>query len=54
MKQVRLQIDTETYSELDLTKVGSFKYCDHPSTRPLCMSYKINNEPTKLWVEGTN
>ena len=46
---LKLKIDTETYSELDITKVGGFKYTAHKSTRPLCLSYKIDDEPTQLW-----
>lgn len=46
---IKLKIDTETYSELDITKVGGFKYIAHRSTRPLCLSYKIDDEPTQLW-----
>jgi DNA polymerase len=47
---IKLKLDTETYSELDITKVGSFKYLAHKSTRPLCLSYKINEEDTQSWA----
>jgi len=48
---LKLRIDFETYSEVDINLVGAFKYIDHSSTRPLCMSYKINDEQTKLWTD---
>lgn len=47
-----LLMDTETYSEAPIKEVGSFKYISHPSTRCLCLSYKINNDRVKLWTEG--
>lgn len=51
---MKLLIDFETYSELDLSEVGSYKYAMHPSTRALMCAYKVlgSDEPPKLWVEG--
>ena len=49
---LKLKLDTETYSESDITIEGGFKYCDNPSTEMLCTSYKIDNARTKLWVRG--
>ena len=48
---LKLKLDFETYSESDITVEGGFKYVDDPSTRPLCMSYKINKERTQLWTD---
>jgi DNA polymerase len=52
-------LDYETYSEVSLQNAGATKYCQHPSTRPLCLAYKPFNPlnldeeyPTKLWVPG--
>lgn len=41
--------DFETRSEADLRDMGAWKYSEHPSTRILCMSYKIAEGPTKIW-----
>ena len=45
----QLILDTETYSESDITVEGGFKYTTDPSTELTCMSYKIDSERTKLW-----
>ena len=43
----KLHIDFEARSELDLKKVGAYKYAAHPSTEILCMSYAFNDDPVK-------
>jgi DNA polymerase len=43
-------IDIETYSELDLGKVGSYKYFEHPSTELLCLCYAIDDGPVNIWI----
>lgn len=48
-----VDLDYETQSEANLKEVGAFKYSKHPSTQILCFAYKINNEPVKLWKQGT-
>ncbi len=40
----KLHIDFETRSELDIKKVGAYKYAKHPSTEILCMAYAYNND----------
>jgi DNA polymerase len=50
VKAIRVYIDYETRSEIDLKKVGAVKYAKHPSTEILCMSYKIGKNPTRLWT----
>lgn len=50
---INIVIDFETYSECDLTKEGRIKYANHPSTDILMMSYKVEDEPTQLWLSGT-
>ena len=45
-------IDTETYSDLDIEEVGAIKYLSHPSAYIRCMAYKVDDQPTKLWVPG--
>lgn len=44
-----LHLDFETYSEVDLKKVGAYAYATHPSTEILCMSVR-NDEASALWT----
>ena len=44
----KLHIDFETRSELDIKKVGAYKYAKHPSTEILCMAYALNDEPVQI------
>lgn len=46
MRQLRL--DIETYSELDLPKVGVHKYVSHPSTELLMLAWKIDHGQTEI------
>lgn len=41
--------DFETYSELDIRKVGAYRYAKHPSTEVLMLAYKLPRQRTKLW-----
>lgn len=43
MKQ-RLHLDFETYCELDIRKVGHFRYCEHESFRILCVAWALDND----------
>jgi len=45
-------IDFETRSRCDLKKCGAWVYSRDPSTEVLCMAYKIEDEPTKIWTMG--
>jgi DNA polymerase len=36
-----LKIDIETRSEVDLLKVGSYKYASHPSTQIICIGWEL-------------
>jgi len=47
-----LFLDTETYSTLDIKKVGLYKYVMHPSFHPLCLAYAIDDAEVELWVKG--
>ena len=48
-----ISIDFETYSRVDLTKVGHHAYAQHPSTGVHCMSYRMPGDTeTRRWVEG--
>jgi len=44
----QVDIDFETYSEADITKVG----LDHDSTDIICMAYSVDGGPVKLWTPG--
>lgn len=44
-----LNLDFETRSELDLTRVGAEKYARHPSTRVLCASYSLDGHAVRRW-----
>jgi DNA polymerase len=54
----RIVIDVETTSELDLKKVGAYKYAQHPSTQVLCLSWalqsglSIGEREIHRWVPG--
>lgn len=43
-----LRIDIETYCDLDLKKVGVYKYVEHPSFEILMIAYKVNLGPTSI------
>jgi len=47
-----IHLDKETFSEVDLTKVGVYKYADHPSTDVLLASYAVNGGPVRRWRPG--
>jgi DNA polymerase len=47
-----IDFDIETRSELDLKKVGVFKYAIHPSTEVLCVAFSVDGGPTQLWRQG--
>ena len=44
-----LYLDFETYSDLDLTKVGSYAYAEHPTTEVLICTYAFDDEPVQVW-----
>ena len=47
---MQINIDFETYSELDLKVFGAWAYSLHPSTEILCLSYRIDQEPIERWI----
>jgi DNA polymerase len=49
MKDI-LGLDYETFSEIDLKKVGSSRYAKHHSTKVLMASYAFNDGPVEQWV----
>lgn len=48
-----MNLDFETYCDLDLTKVGLHRYAEHPSFEVLCLAWKTEamDEPV-LWLPG--
>jgi DNA polymerase len=49
---MKIFVDFETYSELNIKKVGAYAYAAHPSTEILCMAYQIDGGHTSLWLPG--
>ena len=49
-----LLLDFETFSALDLKKVGSYRYAKHGTTKPILCSYRLLNgvDSTQVWQEG--
>lgn len=45
-----LHLDFETRSELDLLKVGAYRYAEHESTEILMAAYSLDDGPVKIWV----
>ena len=44
----RLYVDTETYSSIDITKAGAFKYMEAPDFEILLLPYAWNDEPVRV------
>ncbi len=47
-----VHLDFETYSDLNLKKVGAYKYAQHPSTIVLCVAYVVENGCIELYIPG--
>lgn len=45
---MRLHIDFETRSRVDLKKVGAWAYAAHPSTEIMCMAWSRDGEPPRV------
>lgn len=50
MPKDTLNLDYETYSEADLTQVGSHTYARDPSTEILMCAYRLNGGPIRQWI----
>lgn len=48
----KLWADFETYCDLDIKKVGLYKYIAHPSFQPLCLGYAFDDEEVRLVING--
>lgn len=44
-----LYLDTETFSEADLKKVGSYAYAEHPTTEVIICTYAFDDGPVEVW-----
>ncbi len=47
---MRVHVDFETFSFLDVRAVGPAKYAEHPSTEVLCLGYAIDDEHPRVWT----
>lgn len=50
---IDINIDYETYSELDIKQVGTWAYALHPSTEIISLAWSIGDGPVELWLPGT-
>jgi len=48
----QIVMDFETKSDIDLSKAGSVKYLNGKDADIICLGYKIEDEPTELWIPG--
>ena len=44
----RLLVDIETYSSVDITKAGAFKYIESDDFEILLIAYAWNDEPVRV------
>lgn len=49
-RPARFHHDFETFSEVDVTKVGASRYARHESTEPLMLSYAFDDAKVKQWI----
>ncbi len=47
---MKVHIDFETRSKIDLIKCGAYKYSQDSSTDVLCLQYAIDDKPPVLWT----
>lgn len=45
-----IHLDFETFCELDIKKVGAYKYATHRSCKILSAAYCIDESPVNLWI----
>lgn len=43
-----ISIDIETYSDVNLSKSGVYRYCDSPNFEILLFAYSVDNKPVKV------
>lgn len=47
---MKIWLDVESYCELDIRKVGAYRYVEHPSFELLMCGYAIDDEPVRVAV----
>ena len=52
MAAVNLHLDFETYSEIELKKVGLDNYLAYPSTEVLMLAWATNDALPAMWFPG--
>lgn len=51
---MRVHLDFETRSAVDIYQVGAWLYAMHPSTEILCLAFAVDDEPVELIRYSTN
>ena len=49
---MKVFLDFETRSAVDLIAAGSWKYAGHHTTSVLCMAWAIDDDPVEIWSRG--
>lgn len=47
-----VHLDVETFSALDVRRVGAYRYAEDPSTEVLIACYAIDGGPVRVWLPG--
>jgi DNA polymerase bacteriophage-type len=47
---MKVTIDFETRSAVDIRDVGAWAYSEHPTTEPICLAVRPDNGPAGIWV----
>jgi DNA polymerase len=50
---MKLTIDFESRSTVDLFKTNAWVYAEHPDTQIMCCAFKVDNDLPALWVPAT-
>lgn len=49
-RKIIVDHDFETFCELDVRKVGAYKYAQHPSCEPLVLTWGTNPDDLRTWI----
>ena len=47
---MKILLDFETRSPVDIKKSGPWVYAENPDTDVMCLAFKVDDEPVCLWV----
>ena len=47
---MKVSVDFETRSPVDIRKHGAYRYFEHPEARVLMAAYRIDDGPLKCWI----